>query len=129
MAADFTDIVLIGLLFASIGYGFLISRKVRQLIQFLKELEPLINEYSEAVERSEASLSQLKTKLQSEELAETPKAEETTFPTSAIFASERKPVFATNRAPREAAPGVQVVRHKKDLVQHFFHSAQAVAKA
>lgn len=128
MAADFTDIVLIGLLFASIAYGFLISRKVKQLIQFLKELEPLINEYSDVVERSEASLSQLKTKLESDPFGGEQRQEDLLFTGAEVFQTEKSPTFATRRAPRETGPGVQVVRHKKDLVRQFFHSAQAVRK-
>jgi hypothetical protein len=111
MAATLTDILIIALLTGAIAYGYYVSRKVHVLMGALKELEPLINEYSQAVDKSEASVAALKLNLE-----ERP-----------VFLDEEEddePMFATRRQSRAKIPGVQVVRDKQDLVRRFFEASR-----
>ncbi|GAA6209886.1 hypothetical protein NBRC116601_31790 [Cognatishimia sp. WU-CL00825] len=121
MAATLTDMVIIVLLAGSIGYGWYISRKVQVLMAALQELEPLVNAFSTAVDKSEESVNQLKLNL-----------EEPQQPVSTqhMLAEEDddEPMFATRRAPEHKIPGVQVVRNKQDLVRRFFDASRSESK-
>ncbi len=121
MAATLTDIVIIALLIGSLGYGWYISRKVQVLMAALKQLEPLVQEFSSAVDKTEESVHQLKLNLQ-----DPPQPSHADAP----FAQEDdEPLFATRRAPAHKIPGVQVVRNKQDLVRRFFETSRADSKA
>jgi hypothetical protein len=76
----------------------------------LKDLEPLINEYSQAVDKSEASVAAMRENLE----------------TRPVFVEdeEDEPMFATRRQARATIPGVQVVRDKQDLVRRFFEASR-----
>jgi hypothetical protein len=54
------DGVIIMLLIGSITYGYMVSRKVRLLMATLKELEPLVEEFSSAVDKSTHSVHQMR---------------------------------------------------------------------
>ena len=110
MAATLTDIVIIALLTGAIAYGYYVSRKVQVLMGALKDLEPLINEYSQAVDKSEASVAAMRENLE----------------TRPVFVEdeEDEPMFATRRQARATIPGVQVVRDKQDLVRRFFEASR-----
>lgn len=129
MTANLTDIALIALLIASVGYGVYISRRVKTLMNALEELAPLISEYAAMVDRSEQCVTELKTGLD-----QASKQQATTEVHA--FAAQRdaeaefeKPLFASQRATKPTPPGMQVVRHKRELVQKFFHSAQTTSQA
>ena len=111
MAATLTDMLIIALLAGAIAYGYYVSRKVQVLMSALKELEPLVTEYSKAVDKSEASVSAMK-----QSLEEQPMFDEE---------EEDEPMFATRRQARQRIPGVQVVRDKQDLVRRFFDASRA----
>ena len=110
MAATLTDIVIIALLTGAIAYGYYVSRKVQVLMGALKDLEPLINEYSQAVDKSEASVAAMRENLE-------------TRP-AFVEDEEDEPMFATRRQARATIPGVQVVRDKQDLVRRFFEASR-----
>lgn len=110
MAATLTDLLIIALLTGAIAYGYYVSRKVHVLMGALKELEPLINEYSQAVDKSEASVAAMKQNLEARPMVED---------------DEDEPMFATRRQSRAKIPGVQVVRDKQDLVRRFFDASRA----
>lgn len=112
MAATLTDLLIIALLTGAIAYGYYVSRKVHVLMGALKELEPLINEYSQAVDKSEASVAAMK-----QNLEERPMFDDA--------AEDDEPMFATRRQSRAKIPGVQVVRDKQDLVRRFFDASRA----
>lgn len=111
MAAILTDIVIIALLTGAIAYGYYVSRKVQVLMGALKDLEPLINEYSQAVDKSEASVAAMRENLE-------------TRPMFVEDGEEDEPMFATRRQARATIPGVQVVRDKQDLVRRFFEASR-----
>lgn len=60
MLALMIDTLILVLLAGSIVYGIRLSRKVQVLMATLEKLEPLVKEYSSAVEKSEASVRDLR---------------------------------------------------------------------
>ena len=120
MAATLTDIFIIALLFGAIGYGWFVSRKVQVLMAALKEMEPLVKEFSMAVDKTEDSVNQLKLNL---EEPQQPKA------AMADLFEDDEPMFATRRQPAQKIPGARVVRDKQDLVRRFFETSRSESRA
>jgi len=117
MAATITDILIILLLIGSVGYGVMISRRVQRLMASLEELEPLVREFSEAVDKSESSVTALRDNL-AEGLA-----------TQEDAGDDSAPAFSSRRQPQRRLPGVQVVRNKQDLVRRFFETSRSESRA
>lgn len=120
--ATIIDSVIIVLLAGSITYGYLVSRKVRLLMMTLKELEPLVEEFSFAVDKSQNSVSQMRENI--EEAVKTPQSEP-----EARTAQPEQAALVSRRADSSSIeiPGVRVVRDKKDLVRAFFESSGTAA--
>ena len=123
MIATIIDGVIILLLMGSIGYGYMVSRRVRALTAMLKDLEPLVEEFSSAVNKSENSVSQMRESIDAVERsaraeAKFVQAEEAN--SAAAFASRRA------AAPTPDVPGLRVMRDKKDLVRKFFETTATV---
>ena len=111
MAATLTDFLIIAMLVGAIAYGYFVSRKVQKLMGALKDLEPIIMEYSQAVDKSEASVAAMK-----QSLEERPYL---------VEEEDDEPMFATRRqSSRAKIPGVQVVKDKQDLVRRFFEASR-----
>ncbi len=117
MAATITDILIIVLLAGSVGYGVMISRRVQKLMASLEELEPLVREFSEAVDKSETSVNALR-----DNLAEGLAAQD-----EAATGDDSAPAFSSRRQQRRL-PGVQVVRDKQDLVRRFFETSRSESR-
>lgn len=117
MAATLTDIVIIALLLGAIGYGWYVSRKVQVLMAALKDMEPLVKEFSNAVDKTEDSVNQLKLNLEEPQQPEMAQEE------------EDEPMFATRRQPAHKIPGARVVRNKQDLVRRFFETSRSESRA
>lgn len=118
MMTAIVDTVTILLLIGSITYGYLVSRKVRHLMLTLKELEPLVEAFSTAVDKSEYSVELMRENIeqanrQPEYILE-PEPQET----RAAFSSRRDPYTQ----PREVA-GLHKVRDKKEMVRAFFETS------
>ncbi|GAA6176173.1 flagellar motor switch protein [Sulfitobacter pacificus] len=107
------DCVIILLLIGSITYGYIVSRKVRLLMGILKDLEPLVEEFSSAVEKSQDSVSQMRDRIEVAEQVQQvqPEAEPEVAAQS---------TFASRRAAPVETPGMRVMRDKKELVRAFF---------
>ena len=114
--AAIIDSVIILLLIGSITYGYLVSRKVRLLMVTLRELEPLVDEFSSAVDKSQTSVAQMRETIEVSEKAPEPEA--------ATAPAPEKAAFSTRRAapPTPEIPGLRHVRNKKELVRAFFDS-------
>ena len=54
------DALILGLLVATIGYAFLVERRVRGLMKALADVYPAISAFSDAVDRSEGSVKELR---------------------------------------------------------------------
>lgn len=118
MMATIIDGVIIVLLVGSIGYGYSVSRKVRQLMATLKELEPLVNEFSSAVDKTEHSVHLMRENIEvAEQVHEPEMPAAPQSPAEAEFSSRR----AGQSAPE--MPGLRVMRDKKDLVRKFFETS------
>lgn len=116
--ATIIDSVIIVLLIGSITYGYLVSRRVHVLMATLRELEPLVEEFSSAVDKSRDSVSQMRENIEvAEQVRYVEPEPEPMLPEPTAFASRRS-------APAEA-PGLRVVRDKKELVRAFFDSSSA----
>ena len=114
------DSVIILLLFGSITYGYIVSRKVRMLMAILKDLEPLVEEFSSAVDKSQDSVSQMRDNIEvAEQVQHTEPEMEPELAQQTAFSSRRA-------APVET-PGLRVMRDKKELVRAFFDT-QSTAK-
>lgn len=116
--ATIIDGVIILLLIGSISYGYIVSRKVRLLMTTLRALEPLVEEFSSAVDKSRDSVSQMRESIdvaeqvrQPEPAPESPTPEPTTF--------------ASRHAASGDLPGLRVMRDKKELVRAFFEKSSA----
>jgi hypothetical protein len=126
MAAMITDIFIIALLVGGIGYGVLISRRVQRLMATLKELEPAVREFSVAVDKSEASVTEMRQNLEEGMLAAAaPEPEEP----AGEAEGDPMPAFSTRRYNAQRIPGVRVVRDKQDLVRRFFETTRAEKRA
>jgi hypothetical protein len=116
--ATIIDGIIILLLIGSITYGYLVSRKVRLLMTILRNLEPLVEEFSSAVDKSHDSVSQMRETIEvAEQVREADPVIEAPRPESTAFASRR-----AAPAPTEA-PGLRVIRDKKEMVQAFFDNS------
>jgi len=93
--ATIIDSLIVVLLIGSIGYGYVVSMKLRKLTATLKQLEPLVEQFSSAVDKSEQSVHHM-----------------------------RESIETAQRAPAERN-GVRVVRDKKEMVRAFFENSSA----
>lgn len=122
MMALLIDTLILLLLAGTLGYAFMVERRVRTLMDALKELQPVVGELSSAVDRSESSVVALKS-VAGRVAAEAP------GPAAARPAGEagdNTVAFRSVRAPRRSAPaaGVTSLGAKSDLVRSFFEAAR-----
>lgn len=118
MMAAIIDTVTILLLIGSITYGYLVSRKVRHLMQTLHELEPLVEAFSLAVDKSEYSVVKMRESIEDVQRHPQRDPEPLPQPEEGTFSSRREPPVAA----REVA-GMRVMRDKKEMVRAFFESS------
>ena len=107
----FIDTVIILALAGSIGYGILLSNRLGRLMQILRDLEPAITAFSQAVDKSESQAHGLRAA--AIRLAEEVGEARATGPAPAP--APRRP------APRMAMPPEA---EKTDMVRGFFDALQ-----
>ena len=105
-----TDILILGLLAATVGYAFVVERRVRALMHALTELQPTVNAFSNAVDRTEGSVDKLRSVTQP---LQTPRRQNRSPRTSVEYNSE-------------PASNVLRVPVKSELIKCFFESARKV---
>jgi hypothetical protein len=120
MIAAIIDTVTILLLIGSITYGYLVSRKVRRLMQSLHELEPLVSAFSLAVDKSEYSVVKMRESIQEAQRQPQPEPAPETRHEEATFSSRREAPAAGSEVA-----GMRVMRDKKEMVRAFFESSSA----
>lgn len=118
------DLVILALLAGTLAYAFLVDRRVRNLVRVLRELEPVVGEFSAAVDKSEDSVSALRNISRSLEEGGTPARREPPAP-AAPRAGEDAPAFRTTRQAPERPAGVAAVTGKADLVRGFFDTVRS----
>ena len=107
------DLVILALLAGVLGYAFMVDRRVRRLIAVLREMEPMIDDFSAAVDKSESSVSAMKSLTHSIE-------------TRARDTRSEGPAFRTSRQPEpRPTAGVASVTGKADLVRGFFDTVRS----
>lgn len=114
------DIIILVLLAGVLAYAYLVDRRVRNLVAVLRDLEPMIGKFSEAVDKSEDSVTAMK--FVTESLRRGPQRSAPREPElSAALAAARE-------AQREEEPsrpaGVASVSGKADMVRSFFDTVQ-----
>ena len=110
------DLLILALLASTLGYAYLVDRRVRKLMNVLREMEPMVGKFSQAVEKTEDSVSLLK---QVSEKVRAP------MPTFTHAEKDRGEVvsFRTSREKVQKPAGVTKVTGKADLVRGFFETA------
>ena len=110
------DLVMLVLLAATVAYAVLVERRVRALMQVLSELEPMVGEFSAAVDKSETSVGLLRGLAQG-------------LPASILRRTsgdgEAGASFHAGREPPARPPGVKHIAGKSDLVRDFFETARS----
>ena len=114
------DGLILLLLAGTLGYAFLVDRRVRILMLTLRELQPMIGKFSAAVDRSEHSVSTLKSVTQSMAAA-TP---DTAPAEPAQAATQAEPPARARQATPDPKHGVTSVTGKSDMVRSFFETAR-----
>lgn len=121
MMALLIDTLILALLAGTLGYAFLVDRRVRALMAALEDLRPMVGEFSAAVDKSETSVSALKSMAQG--LADSPvrKRAADSHDDRGAAAGLR---FSSVRTPSVLPAGVTRVSGKADLVRSFFEATR-----
>ena len=112
MAAIVTDALIILMLTGGLIFAYIVNARVKRLMALLHELEPAVQEFSAAVDKSEASVAQMTHNI-NERIAEAEEDER-------AQEEAASPTFASRRMSETRELGVRVVRNKQDLVRRFF---------
>lgn len=121
MLPGLIDIVIVVLLVGTLGYGVVLDRRVRKLMETLREMEPMVGAFSSAVDQSAKSVEDLRrisedTRRPDPPLSRKAPASKAAQPAPVASPAERL------AAAREKAPvrGQASVPGKSDLVRTFF---------
>ena len=114
--------LILALLTGSIGYTYLMDLRVRKLLVVLKEMEPMVGQFSKAVKQSETSLEKFKQATESDKAAA--KSIKSTNTVSDSVANKKKLTFETNRKPLQNHIGQISLPGKSELVKSFFKNAE-----
>lgn len=112
------DIAILVLLVGTLTYAWVVDRRVRTLMRVLREMEPMIGNFSEAVDRSESTVSVLRSLGQEAEPKPRPQRErepEMTRP---------EPSFRTTRERPARPAGATKASGKSELVRGFFETVR-----
>ncbi|MBV1863806.1 MAG: flagellar motor switch protein [Rhodobacteraceae bacterium] len=107
------------LLVGAIGYIYLVDLRVRKLLSALNGLEPMVGQFSKAVDRSELSLEKLK-----EVEARKTASPETPGTAEDHSDDEKKVIFKPKKNVMKAHVGWVSVPGKSELVRSFFETAR-----
>ncbi|MGX9846906.1 flagellar motor switch protein [Limimaricola litoreus] len=113
------DAMILAMLAGVLAYAWMVDRRVRGLMETLRELQPMITAYAAAVDKSEESVRDLASATRS--LTEAPAA-----PRAQPAKTGPRPGDKAARAARARAQaaGVTRVTGKTELVQGFFDSVR-----
>lgn len=123
------DISILLLLAGTLGYAFLVDRRVRGLMAALRALEPVVGAFSEAVDRTETSVRALRAdapprpapnRIDEPVLTRTPAPHATPQAEGATELTFQ----STRSAAPPLPPGMTRVTGKSDLVRGFFETAR-----
>ncbi|NRB02713.1 MAG: flagellar motor switch protein [Rhodobacteraceae bacterium] len=133
MTAIIVDAIIMCLLAGSLAYGYRVSRKVQVLMQTLKELEPLVEQFSWAVDKSEQSVNTMRASISDAERVEKTLENARRAPEPQPEPRDKQKgldmPFLRKRAAEPEFPGVKLVQDKNDLVKRFFELTRDPQKA
>lgn len=111
MLSTLINLLFLVLLLAVMGYGIMLSRRVARLMEALAELGPAVKAFSDAVDKSEQSVSAMKVAAQdaSAHVAREAEALQETAATAAFTSVRRQPIAGMTR-----------LSGKSELVKSFF---------
>ncbi len=116
------DIAIFVLLIGTLAYAWFVERRVRILMQALRDLEPMIGDFSHAVDRSQSAVSMLKTLGQS---VQAPFAARKAPPAEPAPQPAPDAAFHTNRDRPARSSGVTGIPVKSELVRGFFETVKS----
>ncbi|MGY6704333.1 flagellar motor switch protein [Roseinatronobacter sp.] len=128
------DLVILLLLAGTLGYAFLVDRRVRALMSALHRLEPVVGQFSAAVDRSENSVKSMQIDTPVFSTARRGKEPRLTRPGSSAVAAALSAANGAagsdenappDRAAPELPPGMARVGGKADLVRGFFETVRS----
>ncbi|WP_238372818.1 flagellar motor switch protein [Heliomarina baculiformis] len=112
------DILILALLAGVLGYAYLVDRRVRNLVAVLRDLEPVVGQFSAAVDKSEDSVAAMKSVTES--------LQEQKAAAAAVPRQTETPSFHSIRPTAQKKPaGVASVTGKADMVRSFFDTVRS----
>lgn len=120
MLPGLIDIVIVVLLIGTLGYGVVLDRRVRKLMETLREMEPMVGAFSSAVDQSAKSVEDLRRISEDTRRPDPPLSRKA--PASKAAPAPVASPAERLAAAREKAPvrGQASVPGKSDLVRTFF---------
>ena len=109
MSLDLVDAGIMCLLVGTVGYAFILDRRVRALMAALRTLGPAIDAFASAADRTESTVARLRDPVDAAVRHDPAEP-------SSMFQSARRP---------GGAPAVIPATVKADLIRRFFHDARA----
>ncbi|MCR8550515.1 flagellar motor switch protein [Salipiger sp. P9] len=109
------DVAILVLLAGTMAYAWIVDRRVRLLMQVLKDMEPMIGTFSAAVDRSESTVSALRS------IGQPPLGSPRQ---PAPEAPREEPAFRTTRERPSRPIGATPVPGKSELVRGFFETVR-----
>ncbi|WP_282025168.1 flagellar motor switch protein [Limimaricola cinnabarinus] len=118
------DAMILAMLAGVLAYAWMVDRRVRFLMETLRELQPMISAYAAAVDKSEESVRDLASATRS--LTEAPAAPraQPAPPAKPAPRTGDKAARAARARARAQAAGITRVTGKTELVQGFFDSVR-----
>jgi len=126
MMTALIDIIIIVLLIGTLVYAFVLDRRVRTLMATLKEMEPMVGAFSNAVDQSAKSVEDLRdlsAKTQRAEppvQREAPPARQTAAEPASSAGQSPAQMRAARLKGRSQVRGQAAVHGKSELVRTFF---------
>jgi hypothetical protein len=116
------DIIILVLLAGVLAYAYLVDRRVRNLVAVLRELEPMVGKFSDAVDKSEDSVTAMK--FVTDSLRRSPQRTEAREPRETEAAASFHSVRQDRAEEQARASGIASVSGKADMVRSFFDTVQ-----
>ncbi|MGY3439990.1 flagellar motor switch protein [Marinovum sp. KMM 9879] len=113
------DLAVLAVLVGTLGYAWMVDRRVRRLMDALRDVEPMIGNFSEAVERSESTVSALRAARDNAQPLRRAEAEAPAQP-----AAKPEPSFRSNRDRAAAAAEATPIAGKSELIRGFFDTVR-----
>ncbi|AKO99650.1 MAG: flagellar motor switch protein [Marinovum algicola] len=121
------DIAVLVLLVGTLGYAWLVDRRVRRMMEAMREMEPMIGSFSQAVDRSESTVSALRA---AREVAPLRKRPEPPRPEARAEAAPEtsdpgaEPAFRSKREPAPRPADATPISGKSELIRGFFDTVR-----